>query len=120
MDINGSCERIACEITLTTNYTWEVQNSLKCHAACYDKVIAVSPDTKKLNGLRRFAHDQIKAELDEGKILFFEPTSLISYLDQKRADSATEEKTVRGYSVKVNYSAVSSVRNPRNRQQCLL
>ena len=106
--IEGYSEKIACEITVTTSYAWEVQNILKCLAAGYDKVIAISSDAKKLNGLRRFAQDQIKDELDEGKILFFDPTALISYLDKKRAEAASEEKTVRGYSVKVNYSAISS------------
>ena len=41
------------------------------------------------------------------KILFMLPDSFIAYLDQKRADSAQEEKTVRGYKVRVKYSATS-------------
>ena len=108
VSIEGYGEKIACEITVTTGYAWEIQNILKCLAAGYDKVISISSDTKKLNGLRRFAYEQIQEELEGEKILFFDPPSLISYLDKRRAESASERKTVRGYSVTVNYSPLSS------------
>ena len=114
--IEGHGEKVACEITVTTNYSWEVQNFMKCLAAGYDKVFAVSSDSKKLNGLRRFAQERITEELDDGRVLFFDPPALISYLDQKRAESASEKKTVRGYSVKVNYSAVSSEEEKSRRE----
>jgi hypothetical protein len=68
---------------------------------------SVGYNNKKLNRLRRLVYKQIPEEKETDTILLLDPTVLISYLDTKRAKVASEEKTVRGYSVKVNNSPIS-------------
>jgi hypothetical protein len=68
---------------------------------------SVGYNNKKLNRLRRLVYKQIPEEKETDTILLLDPTVLISYLDTKRAKAASEEKTVRGYSVKVNNSPIS-------------
>jgi hypothetical protein len=105
--IKGYGEAIAVEISVTTDATWECQNISKCLASGYDKVIIVSSENKHLNKLRSSILNEFNKGVETQKILFMLPDSFIAYLDQKRADSAQEEKTVRGYKVRVKYSATS-------------
>lgn len=111
VEIGGFGEHIACEVTVNASYEFEFHNIQRTLAAGYDKVIAVSSNPKKLKGLRRYAQGEVKSELEEDRILFFLPAELISYLDQKRAKSATREKKmkmkIRGYNVIVRYRPIS-------------
>ncbi len=100
--IEGYDKSIAVEISSTTGWKWEASNISKCLAAGSDEVIVLASDQKHLNELRNNLDSEF---LGNNNILYFNPDDLISHLDQIRASASNKEKTVRGYKVKVRYSA---------------
>ena len=102
LEKNG--RKIACEIGITTSKEWEVHNVMKCLAAGYDPVIAISNDKKGIDLMQK----QLNKAFDEAtrkKIFVMEPEQLFFYLDTESAKEATTEKRVKGYRVKVEYTA---------------
>lgn len=102
LEKNG--KKIACEIGVTTTKEWEVHNLVKCIAAGYDPVIAISNDKKGIELMQKQVNETLDADARK-KILVMEPDQLFFYLDTETAKGATTEKRVKGYRVKVEYSA---------------
>ncbi len=97
---------IAVEVCNTTEAGWEMHNIQKCFDAGYDLIVACSNEKRSLENIRKKA-DTLPQQI-LGKLLFFEPEELFTYLDTEIAKEASTETRVRGYRVKVNYSPVSS------------
>jgi hypothetical protein len=102
LEKNG--KRIACEIGITTTKEWEVHNLLKCIAAGYNPVIAISNDKKGIELMQKQVNETLDANTRK-KVFVMEPEQLFFYLDTETAKEATTEKRVKGYRVKVEYSA---------------
>ncbi len=95
-------ERIACEISVTTDEAHELDNIKKCLASGYGEVIVCSEDRKKLEKIRKLASDEIGAQ-DQPNILFFTPEELMSYFAAKDAREVFEEQKIKGYNVRVSH-----------------
>lgn len=107
--------KIACEICITTTAEHEMGNLQKCLAAGYELVLALSSEAKTATSLKRSAESSLD-ECQLKKIVFLQPEEFSSFMDQMEAQSLTEEKTVRGYKVRVNYQAISEEEKKTKRQ----
>ena len=97
--------KIAVEISVTTPDTWEIQNIHKCLQAGYNPVIVCSTDRKHLEKIRKIVASTLDP-LIQKSVLLFEPEALFLYLDQRTAETMSGEERVKGYRVKVEYSAL--------------
>lgn len=104
LEKNG--QKIACEICVTTTAEHELANLQKCLAAGYAMVIAVPRDAKILRRFQTIAEKELSSET-LSNVRFFTPEDFIAYLDEVAATEASQETTVRGYKVKVNYKPVN-------------
>ena len=102
LEKNG--KKIACEIGVTTTKEWEVHNIEKCIAAGYNPVIAISNDKRGIELMQQQVNETLDANTRK-KVFVMEPEQLFFYLDTETAKEATTEKRVKGYRVKVEYSA---------------
>jgi len=97
--------KIAVEISVTTPDTWEIQNIQKCLTAGYMPVIVCSQDRKHLEKIRKIVETTLDP-LIQTNVLLFEPEALFLYLDQRTAEEKSGEERVKGYRVKIEYSAL--------------
>ncbi|MEN9582476.1 MAG: hypothetical protein RL641_430 [Candidatus Parcubacteria bacterium] len=98
-------KKIACEISVTTTHTWETHNIEKCLAAGYETVIVCSNDKKNLDRIQALAKEKLSKTLFE-RVLMLEPEALFLYLDQQVASESNKDERIKGYRVKVEYTAV--------------
>jgi hypothetical protein len=103
LERNG--KRIAVEICSTTEAEWEVHNIQKCFAAGYDAILACSNEKRSIDAIRRKA-ETVLDEMTKGKLKFLLPEQLFAFFAEEGARDASTEKRIKGYRVKVNYSAV--------------
>jgi len=96
--------RIAVEVSVTTDDTWEVHNIQKCLAAGYDEVIVCSNDLKNLERIRKQVESKIPSDLQK-KVSVLESQEVIQYFDRQTAEESSTEKVVKGYRVKVEFDA---------------
>lgn len=99
-------QKIACEISVTTETDHEIDNIQKCLAGGYETVVALSSDPKTVRRLK----ERASAVLESGtqaRVRFLQPEDLVLFLDELAAGEASGETTVRGYRVKRRYQAVS-------------
>ena len=104
LERNG--KKIAVEISVTTSEDWEIHNIEKCIAAGYEIVVACSTDKKVVESMKRKIQSVI-SEMHLSKIFALEPEGLFAFLDEEIAKEASIERRVKGYRVKVGYSASS-------------
>lgn len=97
-------EKIACEITVTTSPEHELENMQKCLAAGYDTVVVLSHVKSQLNKIRQLASELLE-KTSQSRIHYLSPEDLIVFLDERQASKKEQQKTVRGYKVRVNYTA---------------
>ncbi|RJX18443.1 MAG: DUF87 domain-containing protein [Desulforudis sp.] len=96
-------EKIACEITVTTSPSHELENIQKCLAAGYEMVLVLSHEKSQLNKIRQLAIEALDTAMQE-KICYFTPEELIVFLDERQSPKREQQKTIRGYKVRVNYT----------------
>jgi hypothetical protein len=107
--------RIACEISITTPADHELGNVTKCLKEDYDTVILLSADAKHMRELKDYIEPQLESQ-DREKVLFFLPEEFIGYLDQQEAEAVGSEKTIKGYKVRVKYTALEDEERKSRRQ----
>ncbi len=95
-------ERIACEISVSTDESHELDNIKKCLSSGYGEVVVCTDERKKLEKIKKLVTDAVEAD-DLPKVLFFAPEELMSYLAAKEAKDVFEEKKIKGYNVKVKH-----------------
>lgn len=105
--LERSGKQIACEVSVTTDVAWEMHNIQKCLDAGYVQVVECSTDTKTLEQIRAKVVETFSKDVQE-KILVGTPEELFAWLDEQVVKEASTEKRMRGYRVKVEYSAVSA------------
>jgi len=113
LEQNG--RKIACEISVTSTSEQELLNIEKCLRADYEKVILCSPERKTLDKVRVLVSQKIN-ESDQGKVLFFKPEEVFSYLEKEAALEAEKEERVKGYRVKVRYKPVEEEEKKTKRE----
>ncbi|MDO8241005.1 MAG: type IV secretion system DNA-binding domain-containing protein [Candidatus Moranbacteria bacterium] len=97
-------EKLACEISVTTSAAHELENIQKCLAAGYETVLVLSHEKSQLNKIRQLAVEVLDAGTHE-RIRYLSPEELIVFLDSKQTPKMEQQKTIRGYKVRVNYTA---------------
>ena len=102
-------QRIAFEISVTTNQDHELGNVEKCLAAGYDRVVLIGRNERHVKALGKFIEENLE-ERDRGKIRYVEPDGLIEYIDSLGQPPQPSEETVRGYKVRT----VQQVVDPKN------
>ncbi len=95
-------ESIACEISVSTDETHELDNIKKCLSSGYGEVVVCTDERKKIEKIKKLVSDTLEAK-DLPKVLFFAPEELMSYLAAKDAKEVFEEKKIKGYNVKIKH-----------------
>ncbi len=103
LERNG--KKIACEISVTSSNEQEIKNIEKCFAAGFEKVVLCSPEKKTLDDVKALISERLPGR-DLDRVLFLQPEELLHYLDELEAAAQTREVRVKGYKVKVQYSAI--------------
>lgn len=104
LERNG--KQIACEVCVTTDVEWEVHNIQKCLEAGYGLIVECSNDKKILENLKK----KITATFDisvQERILIYTPEDFFAWLDEQIVKEASTETRIKGYRVKVEYTAPS-------------
>lgn len=105
--------KIACEVSVTTDISWELHNMQKCLKASFTTIFSVSKDERYLSTFRKKIQETY-TEQERRKIQVLSPEKLFEYFDglNKPKD---ELVTVKGYRVKVAHAnqsgAVSDTKN---------
>ena len=103
VSLERSGRRIACEVSVTTDDTWEIHNVEKCLAAGYDEVIVCSNDAKNLARIRAQVESKLP-KAQQAKVMTFEPDEVIRFFDMQIVqESASETVMMKGYRIKVEY-----------------
>jgi len=92
-------QRIAFEISVTTNRDHELGNVEKCLAAGYADIVVIGGNERHVNALSTFIEENLE-EREQGKVRYVAPEGLIQYLDSLGAHLPPAEETVRGYRVR--------------------
>jgi hypothetical protein len=95
---------IAVEISITSTADYELQNLHKCLAAGFTHVVLLSSNIRSLETLRRRVAAEFSAESLK-RIHVLSLQEFIDFLDE--ADPGPEPRTIRGYKVKLDRTAVS-------------
>ena len=110
-------EKIACEISITTNNEHELKNIEKCMEAGFQKVLFCSPEKKRLEVLENL----VSTTLDEHSrknVIFLLPDGLFRFFEEESKTTTAEKKTstVKGYRVKVAYADISDKRKKEKQE----
>ncbi|MHB8146694.1 MAG: type IV secretory system conjugative DNA transfer family protein, partial [Vulcanimicrobiaceae bacterium] len=98
-------QRIAFEISVTTNRDHELGNVEKCLAAGYAQIVLVGSNERHVKLLGKFIEENLE-ERDQGKVIYVVPEALMDYLDSLGASPPPTEETVRGYKVRTSQQMV--------------
>jgi hypothetical protein len=82
-----------------------LENIRKCVAGGFQQVVLVAADRKILNLSKALAPTAFTDE-DCKRLSFFTPEEFLTFLEEKEAEFASKDQTVRGYKVKVQYHAL--------------
>jgi hypothetical protein len=96
--------KIACEISVTNEATYEVKNIKKCLDAGFDWVVMMSSDEQHLKKIRKLALEET-LEAEHAKIEFLSPEAFFPWLENIAGDSQNTE-TVKGFKVKMKVKAL--------------
>lgn len=93
--------RIACEVSVTTDVTWELHNIQKCLKSNFTMVVSVSKTEKFLANMQKKI-GEVCTTAQKMKTLVLSPEGLFQYLDELNK-SKEETTSFKGYRVKVKY-----------------
>ncbi|MEM7206494.1 MAG: hypothetical protein AAF434_01595 [Pseudomonadota bacterium] len=108
-------ERIAIEVSVSTDSEHELANIRKCLSAGYDFVVSLGGDAKTARKHQRYCAAEIEEEFLH-KVRFFVPDEFIQFLDERAASSVSKEDEIIGYKVKVNFAALSEKDKKQRRE----
>ncbi len=107
--------KIACEVSVTNDPSYEVQNILKCITANYSPIVLISPDARHLNLIKTLAQESLSKE-HLAIVNFLSPDEFIKWLEELRPDVDETVENIKGFKVKVGVkSADSSDQSTRKR-----
>jgi len=110
VSLESESVKIACEISVTNEPAYESQNIQKCLAACYDLVVLVSTDKRRLAKTKEIAIENITAD-ELAKVQFLTPEEFHIWLDQIQISDEFAEGKVKGFKVKVKMKPVDEDEN---------
>jgi len=92
-------QRIAFEISVTTNRDQELGNVEKCLAAGYAEIVLVGSNERHVKSLGKFIEENLE-EAEQGRVRYVVPEGLTDYLDSLGGSPQPTEQMVRGYKVR--------------------
>lgn len=98
--LESEAGQIACEISVTNEPSYELQNIQKCFAAGYERVVIISPDVRHLGQIRKTAKEDLSEEQTE-KTEFLTPEEFHTWLEKLPSYADAEERKVKGFKVKL-------------------
>jgi hypothetical protein len=96
--------RIACEISVTNEPNYELQNVQKCLAGGFEKVVLISADERNLGRIRKLTEQSLTSD-EIARIDFLTPEAFYGWLQSLPTDGESVGK-VRGYKVKTKMKPV--------------
>jgi hypothetical protein len=101
-------EKIACEISVTTNDDHEIKNIEKCFQSGYGKVLFCSTEKKRLEAMKKLITEKLKLKFSSNVFLFL-PDEIILFFENETTNEIKlqSENIVKGYRVKVEYKTIS-------------
>jgi hypothetical protein len=97
--------RIACEISVSSNVEDEVQHFVNCLTAGYGRVLAISPEPRRLKAIARAAKEKLSVtELE--KLSLIGPDEVVQILDALTPQEQ-QEQLVHGYKVKLSRRTIT-------------
>lgn len=109
-------KKYACEVTVTTTTEWEIHNIEKCAGAGYETIFVCATNKRRL---QKIGEELQSLTVTGATIYAYTPEELFLHLDSIVAKDANTEKTVKGYRVKVEYSAIPESESEMKRQRIL-
>ena len=107
--------KIACEISVTNEPDYELQNIQKCLAAGFNPVILISADERHLGRIRKAVQDALSA--DEIKnIEFLTPEGFHDWLENIPARDDHPEEKIKGYKIKTKIRPVDEAERKTRKQ----
>jgi len=98
--------KIACEISVTTPPSYELKNIQKCLSNGYDIVVMRSEDAKHLANIKTLCDKELPTSAYPN-VIFGDTKTLVQLLNDISMQEKPQQKTVKGYRVKVKYSGLS-------------
>jgi len=108
-------QKIAIEISITTDQEQEYHNIEKCLSVGYKKIILCSPDRKKLERVKTYASQRLGPDAQQ-LVSYLEPEELFRFLNEQVSEQPPSEERVKGYRVKVNYDSLDEDDAKRKRE----
>lgn len=98
---------IACEISVTTDTSWELHNIQKCLKANYNLIISCMQDTKSV-ALFTQKIEATFSKTEQSKIKVFDQETLMLYLYSLERVEMQRKTTFKGYRVKVTHTDITN------------
>lgn len=107
--------KIACEISVTNEPGYELQNLQKCLAAGFHSVILISADERHLARIGKVVEETLTSE--ERKVIqFLSPEEFHSWLETLAGSHDPPEETIKGYKIKTKIKAVDEAERKTRKQ----
>lgn len=103
VSLENETSKIACEISVTNEVSYELQNIQKCLSAGYSVVMMISANKRHLDKIERMARQNTSTE-DFAKIKFFVPEEFHVWLEN--VDTNETKEKVKGFKVKLKLKVV--------------
>lgn len=103
--LESNSQKIACEISVTNEADYEVQNIRKCFSAGFSPVLLLSADRKHLEKIRRKSESELSDD-DFSNTKFLTPEEFHSWLENVEIESDDKTEKIKGFKVKVKLKPV--------------
>ncbi len=105
VSMEDETRKIGCEISVTNEPEYEVQNIRKCLSGGYSPVIVISTEPKHLVKIRQRASENLTdSELSE--VHFFSPDEFYAWLDEIPSSNGQDAHPVKGFKIKMKVRSV--------------
>ncbi|RZK12948.1 MAG: ATP-binding protein [Flavobacterium sp.] len=104
VSLENEIEKIAIEISSTTNIEWELHNIQKCLQAGYNLVISTPSNPKLISSFEQRFREHF-SEIDLKKIKVLSTEAVFDFLATKDYPPPLKSKKIKGYTVQVEFDA---------------
>ena len=106
VSLTRGTEKIACQVSVTTTKDWELGGVEKCLAAGYAEVLLISQSARHLKTLSTFIEDNLVPAM-QGRVRYLTVDALPDHFGNIAVPESSV-RSVRGYTVRTTYQAVSA------------
>jgi len=120
--LESETRKIACEISVTNDPAYEVQNIQKCLTAGYCPVILISADKRHLRKIKLRSQKNLSAE-QLTNVYFLEPETFHLFLeslsDEDLTNPVVESDKIKGYKVNLKFKEPAETETKERKQTIL-